>query len=106
MTMAEAQREALALARQAKDWSLLGTSYFDLLAANTAVDPCVFNRLRQRLTPEEYAAFDRAYCDYMRPQDRELNDWLRKKGDEERWKERRKALLLKKGKLLRESLRR
>ena len=33
---------------------------------------CVFNRIRLTLPEEQYAAWDGAYCGYLRPQDKDL----------------------------------
>lgn len=92
MTAAEAHREAAELAEMAKNRSLWGPELFDRVAANLAITPCVFNRIRQQLGPEEWKAFDHAYCGYMRPQDKELVEWLERKAGEEKWKMENKDL--------------
>ncbi|MBQ8814106.1 MAG: hypothetical protein IJZ85_06410 [Lachnospiraceae bacterium] len=85
MTAEEAHREAAELAEMAKDRSLWGPELFDRVAANPALSPCVFNRIRQALGPEEWKEFDHAYCGYKRPQDKELVDWIERKAGEEAW---------------------
>ena len=70
-------KKAKVLAAQAKYWRQLGTSYFDQLAACRAVNPCVFNLIRQELNPQEYEHLDFEYCTHFRPQDKELLLWMR-----------------------------
>lgn len=43
----------------------------------------IFNTLRRELLPEEYEAFDRAFCNHFRPDLTELADWIgrKRKGD-------------------------
>lgn len=60
----------------------------------------VFNVLRRRIPLEEYEQFDLAYCNYIRPENRELNEYLIKERQVREWKEKKKALLLKKRRLL------
>lgn len=60
----------------------------------------VFNILRRKLPPEEYERFDLAYCNYIRPEKRELNEYLTEERKAREWKERKRALLLKKRRLL------
>ena len=49
----------------------------------------IFNALRRELLPEEYEAFDRAYCNYFRPDLTELADWISRKRKEEAWKQKK-----------------
>lgn len=60
----------------------------------------VFNVLRRRMPLEEYEQFDLAYCNHIRPQDKELNEYLIKERQVKVWKEKKRALLLKKRRLL------
>lgn len=45
----------------------------------------IFNTLRRELLPEEYEAFDRAFCNHFRPDLTELADWISRKRKEEAW---------------------
>ena len=62
----------------------------------------IFNALRRELLPEEYEAFDRAYCNYFRPDLTELADWISRKRKEEAWKQNKAKLIRERRKLLQE----
>ena len=67
----------------------------------------IFNILRNNLLPEEYEQLDLEYCEYFRPGQKELSEWVRserKRGEHEAWKEKRRRLLEQKKKLLLRSL--
>ena len=53
----------------------------------------IFNTLRRELLPEEYEAFDRAYCNYFRPDLTELADWIGRKRKEEAWRQKKAEIL-------------
>lgn len=61
----------------------------------------IFNTLRRELLPEEYEAFDRAYCNYFRPDLTELADWIGRKRKEEAWKQKKAEILKQKQRSLR-----
>ena len=61
----------------------------------------IFNALRRELLPEEYEAFDRAYCNYFRPDLTELADWIGRKRKEEAWKQKKAEILKQKQRSLR-----
>ena len=46
----------------------------------------VFNVLRRRMPLEEYERFDLAYCSHIRPQDKELNEYLIKERQVREWR--------------------
>lgn len=53
----------------------------------------IFNTLRRELLPEEYEAFDRAYCNYFRPDLTDLTDWISRKRKEEAWRQKKAEIL-------------
>ena len=53
----------------------------------------IFNTLRRELLPEEYEAFDRAFCNHFRPDLTELADWIGRKRKEEAWKQKKAEIL-------------
>lgn len=61
----------------------------------------IFNTLRRELLPEECEAFDRAYCNYFRPDLTELADWISRKRKEEAWKQKKAEILKQKQRSLR-----
>lgn len=61
----------------------------------------IFNTLRRELLPEEYEAFDCAYCNYFRPDLTELTDWISRKRKEEAWKQKKAEILKQKQRSLR-----
>lgn len=62
----------------------------------------IFNTLRRELLPEVYEAFDRAYCNYFRPDLTELTDWISRKRKEEAWRQKKAKLIKERKKLLQE----
>ena len=62
----------------------------------------IFNTLRRELLPEKYEAFDRAYCNYFRPDLTGLADWISRKRKEEAWKQKKAKLIRERRKLLQE----
>ena len=61
----------------------------------------IFNTLRRELLPEEYEAFDRAFCNHFRPDLTELADWIGRKRKEEAWKQKKAEILKQKQRSLR-----
>ncbi|MCC2148719.1 hypothetical protein LKD42_05535 [Lachnospiraceae bacterium CLA-AA-H246] len=61
----------------------------------------IFNTLRRELLPEEYEAFDRAYCNYFRPDLTDLTDWISRKRKEEAWRQKKAEILKQKQRSLR-----
>ncbi len=62
----------------------------------------IFNTLRRELLPEEYGAFDRAFCNHFRPDLTELADWIGRKRKEEEWRQKKAKLIRERRKLLQE----
>lgn len=61
----------------------------------------IFNTLRRELLPEEYEAFDRAFCNHFRPDLTELADWIGRKRKEEAWKQKKAEIFKQKQRSLR-----
>ena len=77
--------EILTLVRDKKNWT---SELFERCKNSILVGPCIFNQIRKVLTPEQYQAFDDAYCFYLRPEQKGVVDYLRKiqkEGEGEEW---------------------
>lgn len=95
-------KDAEEILDQVKAWNWT-PELFERCKANPLVNPCIFNQIRQTLTPAEYEQFDRMYCEAGKPGQKELIDYiksLRKEGEAEAWREKRAALLIRKKRLL------
>ena len=80
------------LARDRKNW---GAKLFERYAvACIERSPCIFNELRKTLPEKDYEEFDLEYCEYFRPGQKEVTEYIKRERREEDWKERK--LLLKK----------
>lgn len=96
--------EILTLVRDKKNWT---PELFERCKSSTLVGPCIFNQIRKVLTPEQYQAFDDAYCFYLRPDQKGVVDYIRKiqkEGNGEEWKSREVELLNRKRWLLKQKL--
>lgn len=78
-------KDAEEILDQVKAWNWT-PELFERCKANPLVNPCIFNQIRQTLTPAEYEQFDLEYCSHYRLQDRELTKWLAEERKEAEWK--------------------
>lgn len=64
----------------------------------------VFRFLRANLVAAEYEQFDLEYCEHFHPGQKEIAKYIRKEGEKEEWKEKKKDFLQKKRQLLKQKL--
>lgn len=93
--------EILVLVKDEKEWT---SELFERCQSNILVQPCIFNRIRKVLPPEQYERFDDSYCLYGRPEQKEHIDAIRSERRGEQRKSREVELLKKKRQLLKQRL--
>lgn len=97
------QEEVNAVVKAAKEYRWGSELYERMRNLIIRANVNIFNILRNNLLPEEYEQLDLEYCEYFRPGQKELSEWVRserKRGEHEAWKEKRRRLLEQKKKLL------
>lgn len=94
----DVQEEINAIIAEAKAWKWTPELFERIKAILPYAN--IFNALRWQLTPDEYAQFDLEYCEYVRPGQRELTKWVRKRGEKEKWRKKKAELLQRKKQLL------
>ena len=97
----EDAEEILALVKDEANWT---PKLFERCRNNTLISPCIHNRVRAVLPPEQYQRFDDAYCLSGRPEQKKLIDMIRRERREEQRKNKKVELLKKKRQLLMQKL--
>ena len=90
------QEEVNAVVKAAKEYRWGSELYERMRNLIIRANVNIFNILRNNLLPEEYEQLDLEYCEYFRPGQKELSEWVRserKRGEHEAWKEKRRRLL-------------
>ena len=97
----EDAEEILALVKDEANWT---SELFERCRNNALVSPCVHNKIRAILPPEQYQRFDDAYCLSGRPEQKEIIIAIRNERREKQRSNREAELLEKKKQLLKRKL--
>lgn len=97
----EDAEEILALVKDEANWT---PELFERCRNNALVSPCVHNKIRAVLPPEQYQRFDDAYCLSGRPEQKEIIIAIRNERRTKQRNNREVELLEKKKQLLKRKL--
>lgn len=97
----EDAEEILALVKDEANWT---SELFERCRNNALVSPCVHNKIRAVLPPEQYQRFDDAYCLSGRPEQKEIIIAIRNERRTKQRNNREVELLEKKKQLLKRKL--
>lgn len=97
----EEAEEILLLVQNDCNWT---PELFERCRNNTLVSPCIFNQIRNVLTPYQYQRFDDSYCLHGRPEQKEMIISIRNERRTNQRKNKEVELLEKKKQLLKRKL--